>query len=283
MPTLFVASSKPLVGRTTIAAGLGRKLASQRVACTLERAGEDENAAADKALFAKLSRGGEVYITEMAAGDAFAGGEGRVVAVASPDEAPDSHKGTTALVGVIVNRASSRRAESIRMAYEKAGVPLLAIVPEDALLASPTIGQVAGALAAEGENIEPNLDVPLDRPVIASIAADPGQTYFTRTDATAVIVRSDKPDLQLAALNAGPTCLIVTGGLPVLSYVLERVQADGIPLLRTKLDTREAIGAIEGLFGAQPFSGGEAKLARIEELLADVNVDVLVERAPAKS
>ena len=54
-----------------------------------------------------------------------------------------------------------------------------------------------------GEYIDEHRDTPLDRPVIASIAADPGQTYFVRTDATAVIVRSDKPDLQLAALNAG--------------------------------------------------------------------------------
>ena len=160
---------------------------------------------------------------------------------------------------------------------------LLAVVPEDALLASPTIGQVAETLSAEGEYIEENRDRPLDRPIIASIAADPGQTYFVRTEATAVIVRSDKPDLQLAALNAGPTCLIVTGGLPVLSYVLERVADEEIPLLRTKLDTKDAVSAIEELFGAKPFAGSDAKLRRIEELLADVNVNVLVERSAPKA
>lgn len=282
MPTLFVASSQPLVGRTTIAAGLARKLASQRVSCTLERTGSGANEAADATLFKTLSSGGEVYITEMAAGETFAGGEGRVVVVATPPEDPAAHKATTSLAGVIVNHAAARRVEEIRAAYEKAGTPLLGIVPEDSLLASPTIGQVAEALSAEATNLDANRDRPLDRPVIASIAADPGQTYFTRTDATAVIVRSDKPDLQLAALNKGPTCLIVTGDPPVLSYVLERVADEDIPLLRTKLDTKETIGAMEVLFGARPFSGGEAKLARIEELLADVNVDALVERVAPK-
>jgi BioD-like phosphotransacetylase family protein len=282
MPTLFVASAEPLTGRTTIAAGLARKLTSQRVSCTLERTGDDANAASDKALFGRLSIGGEVYITEMAAGETFAGGEGKVVVVAGPGEDPAAHSKATALAGVIVNHASARKADAIRAAYEKAGTPLLGIVTEDELLATPTIGQVAEALGAEGANIEENRDRPLDRPVIASIAADPGQTYFVRTDTTAVIVRSDKPDLQLAALNAGPTCLIVTGGLPVLSYVLERVADEEIPLLRTKLDTKETMIAIEQLFGARPFSGGDTKLARIEELLADVNVDALVERVAPK-
>jgi BioD-like phosphotransacetylase family protein len=282
MPTIFLASSQPLVGRTTIAAGLARKLASQRVSCTLERTGSDANEAADAALFKSLSSGGEVYITEMAAGETFAGGEGKVVVVATPGDDPAGHKDTIAFAGVIVNHASARKADEIRAAYEKAGTPLLGIVPEDALLASPTMAQVAEALNAETTNLDGKRDRPLDRPVIASIAADPGQTYFTRTDATAVIVRSDKPDLQLAALNKGPTCLIVTGDLPVLSYVLERVADEDIPLLRTKLDTKEAIGAIEELFGARPFGGGEARLARIEELLADVNVDALVERVAPK-
>jgi BioD-like phosphotransacetylase family protein len=283
MPTLFVVSSGPLAGKTTIAAGLARKLASQRVHSTLERTGEDASAAADAALFSRLSSGGEVHITEMAAGETFAGGDGRVVVVATPAEDPAEMAKTPALAGVVVNHAVARKADAIRAAYKAAGTKLLAVVPEDALLASPTIGQVAEALAADGENIAENRDRPLDRPVIASIAADPGQTYFVRTDATAVIVRSDKPDLQLAALNAGPTCLIVTGGLPVLSYVLERVADEEIPLLRTKLDTKEAIEAIEGLFGAKPFSGGDAKLARIEALLADVNVDALAERSAPKA
>ena len=283
MPTLFVVSSGPLAGKTTIAAGIARKLAEQRVHSTLERIGDDASAATDAALFSRLSSGGEVRIIETAAGETFAGGEGRVVVVATPAEDSASLARVASLAGVIVNRAPPRKADAIRAAYQAAGVKLLAAVLEDALLASPTIGQVAEALGADGENIDANRDRPLDRPIIASIAADPGQTYFVRTDATAVIVRSDKPDLQLAALNAGPTCLIVTGGLPVLSYVLQRVADEEIPLLRTKLDTKEAVGAIEELFGAKPFSGGDAKLLRIAELLADVNVDVLVERSAPKA
>jgi BioD-like phosphotransacetylase family protein len=283
MPTLYVASSQPLAGKTTVVAGIARKLASQRVQCRLTRTGEDENAAADSALYASFPSGGEVDITELPAGEqAPGGGDGRIVFVATQADKPSDLARIAGLAGVIVNRSAPRKAGEIRAAYEQAGTKLLTVVPEDGLLASPTIGQVVEALGAEGANIDAKRNRPLDRPVIASIAADPGQNYFVRTEANAVIVRSDKPDLQLAALNAGATCLIVTGSLPVLSYVLERVADDEIPLLRTKLDTKETVAAIEEIFGAGPFSGGDEKLRRIEELLADVNVDALVERSAAR-
>lgn len=283
MPTLFVASSQPLAGKTTIAAGIARRLADQRVQCTLERSGDDASAAADSALFARLSKGGQVQISELASGTALAGGEGRVIYIATPTEEPAGIPQSPSLAGVIVNRARARNTAAIRAAYEAAGVKLLAVVPEDALLASPSIGVVAEAIAEDSQYVEENRDHPLDRPVVASIAADPGQTYFVRTDATTVIVRSDKPDLQLAAINAGASCLIVTGEMPVLSYVLQRVADDEIPLIRTKLNTKETIGAIEELFASRPFGGGEEKLRRIAKLLADVNVDALAERLGTKA
>ena len=109
-----------------------------------------------------------------------------------------------------------------------------------------------------------------------TISADPGQGYFAAYGASAVIVRSDKPDLQLAALNAGADCLIVTGGLPILSYVLERAEEDQIPLVRTSLTTIAAVQEIEAIFGSLPFAGGDAKIERITALLSDLNVAALL-------
>ena len=149
---------------------------------------------------------------------------------------------------------------------------VIALLPEDRLLAAPTLGEVAAALGADASILDGNESHPVEHPLISSISADPGQGYFTRHGATTVIIRSDKPDLQLAALNAGVRCLIVTGGMPILSYVLERAEADEVPLLRTELDTVAAVGRIEDLYGTTPFAGGEAKLARIQELLADVDI-----------
>jgi BioD-like phosphotransacetylase family protein len=251
MATVLIASPTPRSGKSTIIAGLTRKFTGTQ-------------------------------FVEAPAGDlgvAIAAQPGaRTVVVATPATSPAdlaAYIGGAKIAGVILNRVPVKRVVPIRRAYDAAGVKLLGIVAEDRLLAAPSVGQVAAALSAESENLNGNAERLLERVVIASIAADPGQTYFDRTNANAIIVRGDKPDLQLAALNTGPICLIVTGGLPVLSYVLERVADEEIPLLRTKLDTTHAVGAIEGLFGSQPFSGSPEKLRRIEELLAGVDVDAL--------
>ncbi len=287
MPALLLVSPQPLAGKTTLAAGLAQKMraAGKSFACARLEGGD--NTAADSdfyAGFAGRARDAEsagVLIVEAPAGDptrALAAYKGAwVIAVTTPespagDVAEYCRAFGASLAGVVLNRVPPRRSASLRSAYEAAGLKLLAIVPEDRTLAAPVLSDVAVALDAETRFVEENSLKPMERALIASIAADPGQGYFSRYAAATAIVRSDKPDLQLAALNAGASCLIVTGGLPVLSYVVERVEADEIPLLRTQMDTLETVGSIEALYGGTPFAGGEAKMQRLGELLRELDI-----------
>ena len=102
---------------------------------------------------------------------------------------------------------------------------------------------------------------------IAPISADPGQDYFARFGRQAVVVRCDKPDLQLAALNAGSRCLILSGGQMPLAYVSERAEAEGVPLLITGRGTLAAVQALDGLYFKSRF--GPEKAERIGQLAAE--------------
>lgn len=288
MPALILLSPEPLAGKTTIALGLAQEFQAAGRASNLIRFPGDEHAAADSELFSRLpsvDQNPAVTLIEAPSGDPLA----------ALDDSPDARaivvgNGAAAisvlvdycaqiqdrLAGVIVNKTPVKREASVRAETEAAGLKVIAVLPEDRLLAAPVLRDVAGALSAHAQHLENGGLRPLDRPVIATISADPGQGYFARYDATAVIVRSDKPDLQLAALNAGASCLIVTGGLPLLSYVQDRAHEDQIPLLRTGIDTVTAVREIEGLFASLPFAAGDAKLERIRTLLADVDVSTLV-------
>jgi hypothetical protein len=68
---------------------------------------------------------------------------------------------------------------------------------------------------------------------------------------------------------------VITGAHDLLPYVRDRAGEDGVPLVRTALGTVEAAGAIESLFAATPFKGGEAKLARLDELLGGADLAAL--------
>ncbi len=283
MPTLLVAAPTPLSGKTTVAVACARALAKSGTNVSLERAGDDANAELDRQLFRSLgSASSDSKIVEVPAGDVSAALKehdgARVLIVATPETTAEAaalaKSAGESLAGVVLNRARRSDAEAD---YE--GVTALVIIPEDRQLAAPSLKAVVAALKAEAENVGDDATRSLGRMVIASIAADPGQDYFDRTRAESVIVRSDKPDLQLAAINAGAQCLIVTGNLPVLSYVKERVAEDETPFLRTELDTKAALYAVEGLSGATAFSADEDSLSRLDELFAGADLSALFARA----
>ena len=268
MPGLILLSPEPLAGKTTVAAGLAQRFSTEGKTVSVRRMPGDDHAENDAALFSALKgasqdqAAAEVELIEAPAGDA----------ASSLAEFPDARALiiTSALTPMnVINKMPARRADSLIAAAKAAGVDLLATLPEDRLLATPVLRDVVEALSAQTEHFDSGGLRPLDRPVIAPISADPGQGYFAGYGASAVIVRSEKPDLQLAALNASAGCLILTGGLPILSYVLERAEEDQIPLLRTGLDTITAVERIEAIFGSATFAGGDEKIKRITELMAD--------------
>ena len=300
MPAVLIAGPESLSGKTTVTAALGRRLADTGRRVALWRLAGDANAAADARLLAglafnadrrsepleaaALSGEADVSLVEAPAGDprgALASLSARaVVVVAYADPLPaDLPSFCGALgqscAGVAITRVPLRRLEATRAAAAAIGVRLLGLIPEDRTLAAPTLGALAEALEAGGSPLNIAAETVIDRPLISSISADPAQGYFARYGPNAVIVRGDKPDQQLGALNAGAPCLIVTGGLPVLSYVEERAAEEGIPVLRTRYDTVAAVERLEALYGVTPFSG-RAKVERIAELAGELDVSSLV-------
>lgn len=299
MPAVLIAAPESLSGKTTIAAALGRRLSDSGATVALSRLAGDANAAADARLLAGLAfnadrrpepleaptLGGDtdVSLLEAPAGDPRGALESlsarAVVVVAYADPLPaDIPSFCEALgdacAGVAITRVPVRRLEATRAAAGAIGVHLLGLIAEDRTLAAPTLGALAEALEADSSSLNSAIETVIDRPIISSISADPAQGYFARYGPNAVIVRGDKPDQQLGALNAGAPCLIVTGGLPVLSYVEERAAEEGIPVLRTRYDTVAAVERLEALYGATPFSG-RAKVERIAELAGELDISSL--------
>jgi BioD-like phosphotransacetylase family protein len=299
MPAVLIAAPESLSGKTTIAAALGRRLSDSGATVALSRLAGNTNAAADARLLAglafnaarrpepleapALSGDADVSLIEAPAGDprgALKSLSARaVVVVAYADPLPAGIPSFCealgdACVGVTITRVPVRRLEATRAAAGVIGVRLLGLIAEDRTLAAPTLGALAEALEAGSSSLNSASETVVDRPIISSISADPAQGYFARYGPNAVIVRGDKPDQQLGALNAGAPCLIVTGGLPVLSYVEERAAEEGIPVLRTRYDTVAAVERLEALYGATPFSG-RAKVERIAELAGELDISAL--------
>ncbi|HXG42373.1 MAG TPA: DRTGG domain-containing protein [Dehalococcoidia bacterium] len=289
MTPLLVLSDRPLAGRTAVTLGLAEALRRSGARVAVARLGGDAGAERDARLFARLGLApsgretplsdaeipaiadGGALIVECPPGPAPSGWQewgARALAVARyPDLGlgPEHRALGEALLGVVVTCVPRRRLERVRA--EAAGAsPLLALVEEDRFLASPTLGQMAEALGADCLFSSGREEMVLDRIFISPISADPGQGYFVRHRPTAVIVRSDKPDLQLGAFNAGVPCLIVTGTVPVLPYVLQRAEEEMTPMLLTPMGTVEVAQRLDDLIGQVPLQG-RAKAERAAEVV----------------
>jgi BioD-like phosphotransacetylase family protein len=297
MPALVLFSQRPRVGKTAVAVGLAQRLRQDKRSAALIRVGapDDESAAADARCFAALglaagntsqplspeeaaglTRGAPetTFLLELPATEAARPGDGAAFLVerfANLDAAGAASLGKTlgpSFAGLMVTATPASRLSAVTADLTGQAVPLLAALPEDRLLAAPTIGEIAAALDAQALFLDGRADTLVERMTIASIAADPGQDYFVRFGPQAVIVRCDKPDLHLAALHTSTLCLILTGGRMPLAYVTERAESEGVPILITAKDTPGAVGALEPLYGGGRFSG-RAKAERIVQLMVD--------------
>jgi BioD-like phosphotransacetylase family protein len=300
MSSVLIVAPEPLSGKTAVAVALGRRFKDAGRTVALVRLAGDGHAEADAGLYASLAfndrrRPGpveareaatdaDVTLIEAPAGDPLGLAESlaaRALVVAAyadplPADVPSFCRPLgDSCAGIVITRVPQRRLEATRAAAQGVGARLVALIPEDRTLAAPSLGAIAEVLEAEVTLLDSTRENVIDRPIISSISADPAQGYFARHNPNAVIVRGDKPDQQLGALNAGAPCLIVTGGLPLLSYVKQRAEEEEIPILGTRYDTVAAVQRLETLYAATPFSG-RAKVERAAQLAGELDIAALV-------
>jgi len=285
------------VGKTAVAVGLANRLRHDKRPAALIRLGspDDESAAADARCFTSLGlAAGETsrplssdeaaaavkgtpdtnFLLELPAGETARPGEAPAVLVerfADLDAAKTAALSKTlgaSFAGLVVTATPASRLATVSEELAGRGVHLLAVLPEDRLLAAPTIAEMAAALEAQALFLDGHAETIVERMTIASIASDPGQNYFVRFGPQAVIVRCDKPDLHLAALHTSTLCLILTGGRMPLGYVTERAESEGVPILITAKDTPAAVRTLEGLYAGGRFAG-RPKAERIAQLMAE--------------
>jgi hypothetical protein len=101
---------------------------------------------------------------------------------------------------------------------------------------------------------------------------DPGEHYFGVRDSKAVIVRGDRPDVQMAALTTSTACMVMTKGIEPIEYVQYEAREEGVPVIVVETDTIETMEALNGLMDSARFDH-PLKLARYSEL-ADEHIDL---------
>lgn len=176
------------------------------------------------------------------------------------------------LVGVVLNAVPRQRMpfvqEMAKPALEARGVPVLAVLPQERLLLSVSVGDLVEFLSGQVLCCTDKMDELVEHLMVGAMSVDSALSYFRRKPNKAVITGGDRPDIQLAALETSTKCVILTGNLRPSPIILGRAEEVGVPMILARQDTLTAVEVIERFFGKTRFHL-EKKVSRFEEMLED--------------
>ena len=273
MLTLVVTSALAGDGKSTVAAGLADALAARGYRVQLTPDGGSTSSAAD------------ITIREHHDPASAASGADLVVLVVRQGQADDAtlertaaESGAAAIVLTSVPEGAQETTRArVHAIAARLDTPttLVGVLPQDRLLAAPSLEQMAAALEASLDAPEGAGNEAVEWIEIGPITAHPGSIHFATVGSKAIVTRGDRPDVALAALDVDAECLILSGERESLRYVLERTRDDEVPLIATTLTTSEAVLRLGPLYGKGTF-GGTRKRERAAWLVEQhVDLDAL--------
>jgi BioD-like phosphotransacetylase family protein len=279
MASLQVVSTEPFAGKTTLAVVLAHALTQAGNRARLVRAGSGPEADEDAETFtaytfaatpgsavslARVPAAGadETVIVELDAGADPAAAPALVAIRGAPSDADiELAKALDdRLIGSVAIAVAPKAIESVARAMTNGGLRPLALLPEDRVLAAPSVGELRDALGAEvlfaGENERATIEDVLVGPVFA----DPARPHFRRFASKAVLAPFNKTDLHIAAIETEAACLIITGGRSPSPYVVDRAQHGETTVLLAPQPTAQTIASLSDVWYTSRFRG-ERKLA----------------------
>ena len=180
------------------------------------------------------------------------------------------------LLGYVINGVTRYQGNDVSSnllpAMESRGLASLGVIPEDRSLLGVTVGQVASHLKGRYVVGEVLADSLVQHFLVGGFGMDSGLEYFGLRDNKAVIVRGDRPDVQMAALQTPTTCMVLTKGIEPIEYVLNEAELEEVPVVVVESNTLDTMAALSAVQDLARFDH-PAKLARYVELLEE-HVDV---------
>ena len=176
------------------------------------------------------------------------------------------------LLGVVVNAVPRRQMELVKevvLPYlQKKGIRVYAVLPQERILRSISIRELAEAVNGEVLCCEDALDGLVEHLMVGAMRVDSALSHFRRRANKAVITGGDRPDIQLAALETSTKCLILTGNLQPSPIILGRAEEMGVPMILVRKDTLATVEVVERSFDRARFQESR-KIARFEEIMEE--------------
>ncbi len=275
MGALFIVSAEEAAGKTALCAGLAINFSNdgRKVGYLKQPADADGDTNFMKRVPGvdiveeNGARGYDIVLMEGRTGASAADGasqaayaaakkaKANVIAVENySDEAPrflDVYQGFDKnFLGVVLNKVPQSQLKRLQgeagLRFEAAGIKLLGVIPENRVLLAITIGELAESLDGKILNSAGKAGELVENYMLGALVVDSGLDYFGRKSRKAAIIRHDRPDMQLAALETSTACLVLGGGEnPPIPNVLFKAESRGIPIIATGTALNDIVTIID--------------------------------------
>jgi BioD-like phosphotransacetylase family protein len=164
------------------------------------------------------------------------------------------------LLGVVINKVPLSRKEAVRGLGGVVGT-----IPEDRTLLSLSVAELAELSGGKIVNESGKSAELVENYMLGALGVDSGLGYFGRKVNKAVVVKGERPDMQLAALQTSTRCLVISGDGEPIYEVLKSAEEKSIPIIVTGENTVSVVDSIERTLGMSKFNQ-EEKLPRLAEV-----------------
>ncbi len=174
------------------------------------------------------------------------------------------------LVGVVINCLTRYQGTAARArllpALQAAGIRCLGLIPEDRRLVAVSVRQLAEHLGGRFIVCQDSPDRLVEYLMVGVNSLDNTELFFGLRENKAVIVRGDRPDIQMGALATSTACMVLTRGVEPVEYIRYEAEQAEVPLVVVDSDTQATMSAVETLLDRTRFDHPD-KLKRFSELL----------------
>jgi len=218
-----------------------------------------------KKAFDQVSKGKDVMLVEGAATPEIVMALGaKAIIVDTATESPGDSLISAgkslgdSLLGVVLNKVPAGQAETVRSqapaAFSGAGMNVFAVIPENRDLFTLTVGELAGHVQGEFLNNAEKSEELVENLMLGALTVDTGPLYYGRKENKAAILRSERSDMQLAALQTPTRCLVLSGGQELLPQIMNEAEDKGVPIIQTSDDIATIVSNIEDSLDKRRFN-----------------------------
>lgn len=121
-------------------------------------------------------------------------------------------------------------------------------MPESRTRLAITVGELADVIEGKIISHPEKSDELVENYMLGAMVLDSGLDYFNRKKNKVVIIRQERLDMQLAALETSTTCLVLSGGDNTPAYrVRQKADSRSIPIITTPVPVNDIVTRIDKL------------------------------------